>query len=313
MSDFGANIFDDGPAPTERPPAKRKARSKKTAPAAAELPAPTADLPAAPAEPLPAEVPAPTTVAEVQVNTAQRVHDDVQEVVFRPRRSDPARVQEEPEPQPTPIDVAPTDDAPRAREDRPRREDHDGPAPRPAERHQRREERRRDDAPRAEHREPTRPGHHRHERREHRHERPRSAPGAASARVALLVDLPALEAEARGRGGELAVTRLRAGLAAGSPIETAVCFASGRGRRPHGFEVIDAGDPLTAGIRFAAKATELAARGVHLVLVPASDAMLELARMLRGNGHSIELAGFVSREDDATPTRRLGRECLFVP
>lgn len=139
------------------------------------------------------------------------------------------------------------------------------------------------------------------------------AAAAPATRVALLVDLPALQAEARDQGGELAVTRLRSRLAAGLPIETAVCFVAGRGRPPHGFEVIDAGDPLTAGIRFAAKATELANRGLHLVLAPASNAMLELARLLRDGGHAIELAGFVTREDDVNPTRRLGRDCLFVP
>ncbi len=163
----------------------------------------------------------------------------------------------------------------------------------------------------------------RHEPRRHGrpHEEPRSTAGAApapargkarAAETAILIDLAALQAEAREQGGELAVHRLRAGLANGAPVQAAVCFAPANARAPSGFEVVSASGHLIDGVQFTARAFALAAEA-SLVLAPATPAMLALAVALRQQGHAVELAGFVARDDDGRPTRRLGRDCLFVP
>src|SRR5690606_14664821 len=108
-------------------------------------------------------------------------HDD-----RAPRRSHEAT--------PPPHDRGPHDD----RSERPGRQD---TRPRPSESHS--------ESHRESHRQPHRDP-HRGQPAPTAHA-PRPTTGTGTARYALLIDLPALEAEARDQGGELATTRLRAG------------------------------------------------------------------------------------------------------
>lgn len=121
----------------------------------------------------------------------------------------------------------------------------------------------------------------------------------------------ALADEARQQGGELALTRLGRALAGERRIAAALSFQSGK-RAPVGF-VAEPADAADAPQRLRQAARELADQGTALVLAPATDAMLELARELRERGASVELAGFVVRDDGGTDTLRLPRGCLFIP
>lgn len=137
---------------------------------------------------------------------------------------------------------------------------------------------------------------------------PPAAPSAAGT-TCLLVDLEALMAEARERQGEVAMQRLRQGLAGERPVGCAVAFTSGRGPVPKGFEVLAGGDAFADGVSLAIRAFQLVGDGSRLVLAPATPAMRRLAAALRQAGHHAELAGFTGAAD----VRALGRDCLFVP
>ncbi len=116
-------------------------------------------------------------------------------------------------------------------------------------------------------------------------------------------------AEARDRQGEVAMQRLRQGLAGEQPVGCAVAFTSGRGPLPKGFEVLAGGDAFADGVTLAIRAFQLVGDGSRLVLAPATPAMRRLAAALRQAGHHAELAGFTGAAD----VRALSRDCLFVP
>ncbi|HEX5052020.1 MAG TPA: hypothetical protein VFZ65_09630 [Planctomycetota bacterium] len=148
-----------------------------------------------------------------------------------------------------------------------------------------------------------------------RHEPARTRPTAATAteRVAVLVDLDALQADARALNAELTMHRLRAGLGGDRPVVRAVGFVTRAATAPNGFELVVTGADLGGGIQFAATALGLLASAPCLVMAPPSPAIRQLAEVLRGAGHRIELAGFVDKADAGKDVRRLGRDCLFVP
>lgn len=341
MTDFGANIFDNNDAPAGRPRKKRKSKGADGGPQPGDEAADQQAMPPAKAA---------RAVQEVPLTAPPRVHADTPTTQFDRSLADqpvPANERAEAsEPSDQPVEQSKVRAKPSRRSTTRARKDQVAAAPdttktppqhtaaeppRAPQESPKELESRQEPGSATAQREPERARHggDRPDRRtpDSRHNRspqsasphggaaraPADARRSAPARINLLVDLPALQKEAREQGGELAVTRLRAGLAGSTPVETAICFFSGPGRPPVGFEVIDAGDATTAGSRFAAKATELAARGLPLVLAPASDAMVELAHLLRRDGHRIELAGLVVRDDGSTMTRRLARACVFVP
>jgi hypothetical protein len=137
-----------------------------------------------------------------------------------------------------------------------------------------------------------------------------------TAAVAALVDLDALRAEARALRAELALQRLRPGLAGGRIVARAVGFSRAAGPAPQGFEHRRTADTLDGGIQLAALALELLRLGSPLILAPATPAFCELAASLRAAGHRVELAGFPGADAPLAPgttIRKLGRDCLFVP
>lgn len=142
---------------------------------------------------------------------------------------------------------------------------------------------------------------------------PQPRADAPGARVALLVDLAALHEEARAQGAELSQHKLRNGIANHRPVVRAIGFAAPGAAVPTGFdhEPADAGFP--GGVRFAAAALELLTVAGHLVLAPATPAIVQLAQALRRAGHAVELAGLTAVGHGPEPVRKLGRDCLFVP
>lgn len=313
MTDFGANIFDDKQPPQggDQPPkAPRPSRSKKARPSAADGTAPPAAA-AAPAAALDqAGSSAPADLTDPAGGTKKP----------RTRRTRKTPADDQPAAEPAAAVAAPVDfgsvtfpaepatspsadDAPaaptaRAPKSGPRRRARSAEAPAPSNAA----------APASAASEPTA------DAASQPPARPRQ-PRPRSRQVALLVDLDALQHEARQQGGELALTRLGTALAGGRPVHQALSFQAGR-RPPVGFESqATDGQPATAAMRQVAFDLAKAARseGSGLVLAPASDALLTLARELRAAGANVELAGFVVRDDDGQPTERLPRGCLFVP
>lgn len=320
MTDFGANIFDDKQPPAaggQPPKAKPGARGKKAkataeTPAAPPVPAPAA---AAPADASPAaaadgsspakkprakrarkaeaEAAAPVPVAEPDTQAAEFGFVTFPDAVDAPRQTTTVPTQAAPTPAaPTPETGEP---GPRTR------------TPRPA---GKRRAPRDDDQSSAADAPPAAPP-----AATDGPPRRTAAPRTRSRQVAVLIDLQALQDEARQQGGELALTRLGAALAAGRPVHQALSFQAGK-RAPVGFaaQPTDGQAPISL-LQKAAFDLAKAARseGSGLVLAPASDAMLALASELRAAGANVELAGFVVRDDQGQPTERLPRGCLFVP
>lgn len=308
MSDFGANIFDD------RHPAPEPARRRK-----GERAAPAAPTPSAPAE--------PAHVQEVLLKQPNVELDEGKDLGFEAPPA-PARA---PAPPPTPAPPPHAELPPERDDDRSRPADRGDHTPRPQAQRQpepRRDRDRRDppgrggwrdERPRDEDH-PSRPRFDdRHQRpAQDRPARPQPPRPAADTRprprasIAILVDLLALQAEARGQGGELALHRLRGGIVGDRACSQAICYAPRGITPPNGFELRPNEDNV-GGIGLAAAALELASSGAELVLAPPSPAIRQLAAALRKAGHRIELAGFAPPVDDGHPVRRLGRDCLFVP
>jgi hypothetical protein len=130
--------------------------------------------------------------------------------------------------------------------------------------------------------------------------------------VHAVIDLDAMQAEATAQQGELAMARLRIGLAGTRTFGRGIAFASARSAPPAGFELELLGQDFPGGVRLAGAAFGLAGADTVVALAPASKAMLVLARALHAAGHRVEVAGFTNPENHPK-VRLLGRECLFVP
>lgn len=293
MTDFGANIFDDAPVQS-----RKAERSQPREEAAA---APTA--------------PPPQPAAERARPPANEPQERSERPFREPRRDDrrPDRHERR-------------DDrrgGPSGRHDD-RRESRDEPRePRrePREEHPDRGERR-DERP---HRSEETRG-HRDDRRDNRPDRrePRETPpprresavippppSRRANTVHVVVDLSALEADARNQGGEVLHKRLLATLGNGREVAGATCFAPPQARVPAGFDVQPADAGMESGLRFAADAIAASAHGT-VVLAPASPAITALAIALNARGGTVEVVGF-TLADGVPGARKLGRDSLFIP
>lgn len=338
MSDFGANIFDDrhpAPAPTRARKRSRRAPAEPVEPPAPTEP-PAAPPPQQPPEPGPVAAAEPPRVEEVPLSQPSWVHDDAQAVLFeapapapacevpaqQPRADESVGRAAEPVAEPTECREPAEPRARERRDDEPERlEPWRNDDRRPADRGHgawRQDRRGGDDRARARPAPDRRGGEPGGRPRPDHSSRPRQpvTPAAGDARaaqsVAILVDLLALQAEARSQGGELALHRLRRGVVGDRACTKAVCYAPRGSTPPNGFELRPNTDNV-GGIGIAAAALELVADGSLLVLAPPSPAIRQLATALRKAGHQVELAGFLAGSDDVQPMRRLGRDCLFVP
>lgn len=197
----------------------------------------------------------------------------------------------------------PRDHAPRGGEDRPRRSDfREDPS--------RRGHEFRDDG---EDRAPRPP------RRSYADFKPATPPPAAPAprRIAILLDMSALESEARALGAEISYRNLRGAIAGHDEVVHAVCFATKElpevGRRvlrAHGFAIEDCDDMRAAAEALSGQLAE-ARWPVDVIVVAGSSPRLDVAR--REDGPEIELAGFGGNGDSRRLHRTLLRNCMFVP
>ena len=144
------------------------------------------------------------------------------------------------------------------------------------------------------------------------------------ARVAILIDLAHLEAQAQQQGREIAWGRLISGLGRRRHVIRAIAYASGPRADLVRSTLLGNGIDLTAlrderllPVSLAVDAMNLASRVDSVVLVPATDEFEPIARALRGQGIRVESADFTegSGPDDAMAQshHRLGDECLFEP
>jgi hypothetical protein len=129
--------------------------------------------------------------------------------------------------------------------------------------------------------------------------------------VTAFLDLDALQAEARAQQAELAMARLRQGLAGARTLTRAIAFTQHKVPPSAGIDIEVAGTDFASGVRLAGAAFALASSHGSIVLAPATPMLRQLATALREAGHTVELAAFACGGDPAI--RQLGRECLFVP
>jgi hypothetical protein len=129
--------------------------------------------------------------------------------------------------------------------------------------------------------------------------------------VVLLVDLDALDAEARRTEREVAPHRLLHGLAGRRRVHQAIALVRGPRMIPRGFAAAAASD--ADGLEaLTATARQLLGDGHVLVAAPATRVHTELAATLRRDGHEVELVG-LSAPKQVAGFRELPRTCLFVP
>jgi len=147
--------------------------------------------------------------------------------------------------------------------------------------------------------------------------RPRSAPQArAIEQIAVFVNLPELEAEARRNGGELAYRKVLRAVAAGRDVVRAVCAlpqgtsaGAQAALRAAGFELLPTPAAAVADA-LATAAAGLLGRVDAIVLAPWSG---NVARSLPRGPERLEAAGFDGKAPPGSVARPLGRDCLFIP
>jgi len=139
-------------------------------------------------------------------------------------------------------------------------------------------------------------------------------------RVAVFLDLEALQVEARRQGGELSFRKLRKSLSGERAVVHAVCYLPSTAPESTraavaacGFttSVAEAGEQL--GMRLAADALAMAGRADTVVIAPGAQLVADLAQALDGKGLKVEVASFDAGAAQGLALRRLGRECIFVP
>ncbi|MCB9877313.1 MAG: hypothetical protein H6835_06895 [Planctomycetes bacterium] len=303
MSDFGANIFDDSPAPTQPEAPARQAK--------------------------PASEPPEPAAREARERRRERAADEARELVEVQRAPTPANPwQDVTDADERREHAAPRDDRRPPREPRePREPRHEDRGRREEHRDRRDEHRQRRDEHRGrreEHR--GRRDERREERREHgprdgapRADAQRAAPAApraavpAADRVVLLIDLDALRVGANTRNVELSWNRLQRGLSRGRTVVAATAFGAATRKVPAGFTLLAAGGDFAAGVELAAAAFAGAADGASVLLAPVTPALAVLARALRGHGRTVELVDFEAGEASGMAVVPLGKDCVFVP
>lgn len=144
------------------------------------------------------------------------------------------------------------------------------------------------------------------------------------ARLAILIDLAHVEAQARALDREIAWGRLVVWLGKRRHVVRCIAYASGdsasRVRSTllgNGIDVNVVADARLIPVAIAVDAMNLAARVDAVVLVPGSDELEPMTRALAGHGVRVESADFtpegLAAETRTQPHHQLGAECLFAP
>lgn len=138
-------------------------------------------------------------------------------------------------------------------------------------------------------------------------------------RVAVFVDVSALEEQARERGGEVSYRRLMRNLTGARPLIRAVAYLdpaqpSDAGQvASSGFEVESLTAGANAALMLAVDAMGIAPRVDCVVLAPENPQLQHLASTLRSQGLRVETAGFSAADPAFGFHRTLGRDSMFVP
>ncbi|MBL8755691.1 MAG: hypothetical protein JNK15_20515 [Planctomycetes bacterium] len=343
MTDFGANIFDDTPRPEPtQPTPTRKPRSRRKPKTAAgdTEPAPSAagsDLepaivaPAVEPEPaVPVAMPEPPCATELPaVEPPPPLPAEADEADAMPNPFPPAEHHGADEARPGRDHRRHHDDAPQGRDPRGhtgrdrqhggRDRDHDRPrdrqhGPDRGQRHGAAFQPRHAEADRNRQPQPNQQQQQQHKPQPQVAKPPQKPPAAEAQAVTVnaVIDLDLLQEEAVAQQGELAMARLRLGLAGSRAFGRGIALARNRNTPPAGFGLELFGDDFAGGVRLAGAAFGLAGADRVVVLAPATKPMLSLARALHAAGHKVEVCGFTNPENHPK-VRLLGRDCLFVP
>jgi len=149
-----------------------------------------------------------------------------------------------------------------------------------------------------------------------------AASGTQVQRVAILVDVDALQRSAQGQGGEVSFARLLRQLTGGRPLVRAVAYATPKSRpgaaslTSAGFEVEQLEEGSVATVAAAVDAMTLASRVDCVVLAPESVALAPLVRALRGQGVRVETASYAQTrggQGSVAGHSLLGKDSLFIP
>jgi len=136
-------------------------------------------------------------------------------------------------------------------------------------------------------------------------------------RVALFVDVEALQREARALGGQVSFSRLLRQLAGTRNVSRAIAYCTPQSRGTGGvagLETVRVENDAETAVAIAVDALATAPRVDCVVIAPEANAAGPLVRALRAAGVRVESAGFGARgTSDVAEHQRLGREALFVP
>jgi hypothetical protein len=139
-------------------------------------------------------------------------------------------------------------------------------------------------------------------------------------RVGILLDFDALSRQAQEQGGELSFRKLLRGIAGDRPVIRATCYlgkttpnTARQALAASGFTVQVCDDDDATAQAIGVEALALAARVDALVLAPATRVLPAVLQDLDRAGVRLEAAGFDGLAPAGVASRRLGRDCIFVP
>lgn len=142
-------------------------------------------------------------------------------------------------------------------------------------------------------------------------------PAPATQRVALFLDVDALEREARTLGGQVAFSRVLRQVAGVRTLSRAIAYCTPQSRGTGGvagLETVRVEREAETPVAIAVDALATSPRVDCVVIVPESAATGPLVRALRANGVRVESAGFENRgPSEVADHQRLGKEALFSP
>ena len=146
------------------------------------------------------------------------------------------------------------------------------------------------------------------------------ASGLDTERIGVLIDLAALQEQARELGGELAFRKLLKAIANNRTLFAAVCYvvddetAAAHGPPPTSALAVQRHpDAQTAAVAMTVDAMEMAGNIDTVVLAPMPPTLRPLLAALAARGVRVEVASFSGRAPSDTEPRPLGNNCLFVP
>jgi hypothetical protein len=142
-------------------------------------------------------------------------------------------------------------------------------------------------------------------------------PTTTTQRIALFLDVEAIQREARAIGGQVSFSRALRQIAGARTVVRALAYCTPQSRGTGGaggLETVRVERESDTAVAIAVDALATAARVDCVVFAPESAAPAPLIRALRAHGVRVESAGFEARgHTEVADHQRLGKEALFVP